>query len=173
MNIVLIGYRGTGKSVISKILAGILHCKCYSLDEKITQQAGKSIREIVEQEGWERFREIERGVVEKVSSEVRNSIIDCGGGVVLDERNVADLRRSGKVVLLISSFEKIIQRISRDLRRPPLETTLSFEEEQRKALSERDPKYRAAADCVFETTDLKPSQTAMKIIEHFKKKSWI
>ena len=173
MNIVLIGSRGTGKSVISKILAGILHCKCYSLDEEITQQAGKSIREIVEQEGWERFREIERGVVEKVSSEARNSIIDCGGGVVLDERNVADLRRSGKVVLLISSFEKIIQRISRDLRRPPLETTLSFEEEQRKALSERDPKYRAAADYVFETTDLKPSQTAMKIIEHFKKKSWI
>ena len=173
MNIVLIGYRGTGKSVISKILADILHCRCYSLDEEITQQAGKSIREIVEQEGWERFREIERGVVEKVSSEVRNSIIDCGGGVVLDERNVADLRRSGKVVLLISSFEKIIQRISRDLRRPPLEATLSFEEEQRKALSERDPKYRAAADYVFETTDLKPSQTAMKIIEHFKKKSWI
>ena len=173
MNIVLIGYRGTGKSIISKVLADILHCQRYGLDEEITQQAGKSIREIVEQEGWERFREIERGVVEKVSSEVRNSIIDCGGGVVLDERNVADLRRSGKVVLLISSFEKIIQRISRDLRRPPLETTLSFEEEQRKALSERDPKYRAAADCVFETTDLKPSQTAMKIIEHFKKKSWI
>ena len=173
MNIVLIGYRGTGKSIISKVLADILHCQRYGLDEKTTQQAGKSIREIVEQEGWERFREIERGVVEKVASEVRNSIIDCGGGVVLDERNVADLRRSGKVVLLISSFEKIIQRISRDLRRPPLETTLSFEEEQRKALSERDPKYRAAADCVFETTDLKPSQTAMKIIEHFKKKSWI
>ena len=173
MNIVLIGYRGTGKSIISKVLADILHCQRYGLDEKIIQQAGKSIREIVEQEGWERFREIERGVVEKVSSKARNSIIDCGGGVVLDKRNVADLRRSGKVVLLISSFEKIIQRISRDLRRPPLETTLSFEEEQRKALSERDPKYRAAADCVFETTDLKPSQTAMQIIEHFKKKSWI
>ena len=173
MNIVLIGYRGTGKSVISKVLADILHCQHYGLDEKIIQQAGKSIREIVEQEGWERFREIERGVVEKVSSEARNSIIDCGGGVVVDERNVMDLRRSGKVVLLISGFEKIIQRINRDLRRPPLEATLSFEEEQRKALSERDPKYRAAADCVFETTDLKPSQTAMKIIEHFKKKSWI
>ena len=173
MNIVLIGYRGTGKSVISKVLADILHCQRYGLDEEITQQAGKSIREIVEQDGWERFREIERGVVEKVSSEVRNSIIDCGGGVVLDERNVADLRRSGKVVLLISSFEKIIQRISRDLRRPPLEATLSFEEEQRKVLSERDPKYRAAADCVFDTSYLKPRQIAMKIIEHFKKKDWI
>ena len=173
MNIVLIGYRGTGKSVISKVLADILHCQYYGLDKKIIQQAGKSIREIVEQEGWKRFREIERGVVEKVSSEARNSIIDCGGGVVLDERNVADLRRNGKVVLLISSFEKIIQRISRDLRRPRLETTLSFEEEQRKALSERGPKYRAAADCVFETTYLKPNQIAMKIIEHFKKKGWI
>ena len=173
MNIVLIGYRGTGKSMISKVLADILHCRRYSLDEEITRQTGKSIPEIVKQEGWESFREIERGVVEKVSSEVRSSIIDCGGGVVLDERNVADLRRSGKVVLLISSFEKIIQRISRDLSRPRLEAALSFEEEQRKALSERDPKYRAAADYVFETTDLKPSQTAMKIIEHFKKKGWI
>ena len=79
MNVVLIGYRGTGKSVISKILADILHCRCYSLDEEIAQQAGKSIREIVEQEGWGRFREIERGVVQQISSEVRNSIIDCGG----------------------------------------------------------------------------------------------
>ena len=173
MNIVLIGYRGTGKSIISKVLADILHCQRYGLDEEITQQAGKSIREIVEQEGWARFREIERGVVEKVSSEVRNSIIDCGGGVVLDERNVVDLRRSGKVVLLISSFEKIIQRISRDLSRPPLESALSFEEEQRKILAERDPKYRAAADCVFDTSYLKSHQIAMKIIEHFKKKNWI
>jgi len=62
MNIVLIGYRGTGKSVISKSLTDILHCRGYSLDEEITQQAGKSIREIVEQEGWVRFREIERVV---------------------------------------------------------------------------------------------------------------
>ena len=173
MNIVLIGYRGTGKSVISKILADILHCKCYSLDEEITQQAGKSIREIVEQEGWERFREIERGVVEQISSTVRNSIIDCGGGVVVDGRNVTDLRRSGKVVLLTSSFEKIIERISQDSSRPPLEGALSFEEEQRKVLRERDPKYRAAADCVFDTSYLKPRQIAMKIIEHFKKKNWI
>ena len=173
MNIVLIGYRGTGKSVISNALADILHCPRYGLDEKIIQQAGKSIREIVEQEGWERFREIARGVVEKVSSEVRNSIIDCGGGVVVDERNVMDLRRSGKVVLLISNFEKIIQRISRDLSRPPLEGKLSFREEQQKVLVERDPKYRAAADCIFDTSYLKPRQIAMKIIEHFKKKGWI
>ena len=79
MNIVLIGCRGTGKSVVSKILADLLHCRCYSLDKEIKQQAGKLISEIVEQEGWGRFREIEREVVQRISSKVRNSIIDCGG----------------------------------------------------------------------------------------------
>ena len=173
MNIILIGYRGTGKSVISKILAGILHCRCYSLDKEITQQAGKLIPEIVEQEGWVRFREIERGVVQQISLEVRNSIIDCGGGVVMDEHNVTDLIRNGKVVLLTSSLEKIIQRISRDSNRPPLEGKLSFREEQQKVLIERDPQYRAAADCVFETTHLGTRQVALKIITRFKKERWI
>ena len=173
MNIVLIGYRGTGKSVISKILAGILHCKCYSLDEEITRKAGKLIPEIVEQEGWGRFREIEREVVQQISFGVRNSVIDCGGGVVIDEDNVTDLRRNGKVVLLTSSLEKIIQRISRDSSRPPLEGKLSFREEQKKFLIKRDPQYRAAADCVFETTYLEPRQTALKIVTRFKKERWI
>ena len=159
--------------MISKILAGILHCRCYSLDEEITQKAGKLIPEIVEQEGWVRFREIERGVVQQVSSEVRNSIIDCGGGVVMDKHNVTDLRRNGKVVLLTSSLEKIIQRISRDSSRPPLEGKLSFREEQQKVLIERDPQYRAAADCVFETTHLEPHKTALKILTRFKKERGI
>jgi shikimate kinase len=173
MNIILIGYRGTGKSVVSRALGGALHCRRYSIDEEIIQQAGKSIDEIVKQEGWFRFRMIERGVVEQVSSKARDSIIDCGGGVVMDERNIINLRRNGKVVLLIASLEKIIQRMSLNLDRPPLERELSFEEEQQKILSERDPKYRAAADCIFETTHEKPHKTAIKIIELFKKKGWI
>ena len=173
MNIVLIGYRGTGKSVISKILAGTLHCQRYSLDEEIVRQAGKPILEIVEQEGWGSFRGIEREVVERVSSEARNSVVDCGGGVVMDERNVIDLKRNSKIVLLTSSLEKIMQRIKRDTTRPPLKEGLSFEEEQYQTLNEREPKYNAAADCVFETTYLKPHETAIKIIEHFKKKGWI
>ena len=172
MNIVLIGYRGTGKSVISKVLADIIHCQRYCLDDEIAKKAGKSISEIVKQQGWEKFREIEREVVERVSSEAQSSIIDCGGGVVLDDRNVKDLKRNGKVALLTSSFEKIMYRVSRDLSRPPLEEALSFEEEQRKVLIERDPKYRAAADCIFDTSHLKPRQIAIKIIEHFKKKDW-
>ena len=172
MNIVLIGYRGTGKSVISRILADTLHCQHYGIDEEITRKAGRLISEIVEQEGWDSFREIERKVVEEVATEARNSVIDCGGGVVLDERNVRDLRCNSKIVLLISSLEKIVGRI-KDTNRPPLKEGLSFAEEQRQVISERDPMYRAAADCIFDTTYLKPRQTATKIIKHFKKKGWI
>ena len=76
MNIVLIGYRGTGKSSVSRALQGILHCALYSIDEEITRQAGKSIHEIVEQEGWCRFRAIESGVVERISTKARESIIE-------------------------------------------------------------------------------------------------
>ena len=173
MNIVLIGYRGTGKSAVSRALQGILHCRLYSIDEEIIRKAGKSIHEIVEQEGWCRFRAIESGVVEQISSKAQESIIDCGGGVVVDELNIINLRRNGKVVLLTASLEKILQRMSLNSDRPPLERELSFKEEQKKILSERDPKYQAAADCIFETTYEKPYKTAMKIIEHFKKEGWI
>ena len=173
MNIILIGYRGTGKSVISKVLADMLHCRRYNLDEEIIRQAGKSVREIVEQEGWDIFREIERRVVKQVSSEAQSSIIDCGGGVVVDERNVLDLRRIGKVVLLTSSLEKIIHRVRRDSSRPPLEEELSFIEEQQKIIQERNPKYCAAADCTFETTHMSPREVALEIIDHFKKENWI
>jgi shikimate kinase len=173
MNIVLIGYRGTGKSAVSRALLGVLHCRRYSIDEEIILKTGKSIHEIVEQEGWCRFRAIESEVVEQISSKSRDSIIDCGGGVVVDERNIINLRRNGKVVLLTASLEKIIQRMSLNSDRPPLEGEFSFEEEQKKILSERDPKYRAAADCIFETTYAKPYNTAMKIIERFKKEGWI
>lgn len=172
MNIVIIGYRGTGKSVISRILADTIHCKLYSIDERIVQEAGKTISEIVEKEGWDKFREIERRMVEEVTAEARKSVIDCGGGVILDERNLLDLKRNNKVVLLVSSVEKILERIKNTCR-PTLKAGVSFEEEQRQVLSEREPKYRAAADCFFDTSDTKPRQTVIKIIEHFKKKGWI
>ena len=172
MNIVLIGYRGTGKSAISRILADVLHCQLYSIDEEIVQKSEKSIPEIVGQEGWKGFRTIERKIVKEVAAKARNSIIDCGGGVILDERNVADLKWNSKIVLLISSPEKILERI-KDTNRPLLKEGLSFEEEQRQVISEREPKYRAAANCIFDTTYLKPRQTAIKIIDHFKNKNWI
>jgi len=173
MNIVLIGYRGTGKSVLSRLLAKQLKRERYGLDEWIVQEAGKPVPEIVKLWGWGRFREIEREVVKKVSARARDSVIDCGGGVVLDMRNVADLKRYGRIVLLTAETEKILRRIGHDTNRPPLKEGLSFEEEQRQILADREPKYRAAADCVFDTTDITPQETAKTVLGHFKKEGWL
>lgn len=173
MNIVLVGYRGTGKSVVSRLIAEKFHRKRYSLDEWITREAKKPIPEIVADWGWDRFREIERAVVVNVSGRARNAVIDCGGGVVLDQRNVADLRKNGKIVLLTAEAEVILKRIGHDANRPPLKEGLSFEEEQRQTLAEREPHYRAAADCTFDTTRAKPRETARDIVERFTKEGWL
>jgi len=93
--------------------------------------------------------------------------------VIVDERNTVDLKKNSKIVLLTSSLEKIIQRISVDSTRPPLKEGLSFKEEHHQIFNERLSKYNAAADCIFETTYLKPREIALKIIGHFKKKGWI
>lgn len=173
MNIVLLGYRGTGKSSVARFLARKLKRKLFCIDELIVESAGMSIPRVVEELGWPGFREIERRVVEEVSGRENDGIIDCGGGVVLDDRNIRLLRRNGKTVLLTASLETILKRIRRDPNRPPLKEGLSFEEEQRQIIEERADKYRAAADMLADTTRGKPQETAMYIIRRFKEMRWI
>ncbi len=173
MNIVLLGYRGTGKSVISKILAQKLNRKLIRIDELIAQSAGMPIPEIVAQGGWPKFREIESRLVQKIVNEERDSVIDCGGGVVLDDQNMSCLKRHGKAVLLKADFETILKRIKNDSNRPPLKEGVSFEEEQKIILAEREPKYLAAADMICDTTHQNPEKTVLQIIKFFQKKTWI
>ena len=171
MNIVLMGYRGTGKSTVAGILSQRLKRKLYTIDALIVKSAGMPIARIVGEWGWPRFREIESSVVREISAEA--AVIDCGGGVVLEPRNVAHLQRAGKIVLLTAGFKTILNRIHKDPNRPPLKDGLSFAEEQRQVLAEREPKYRAAADLVCDTTQVSPQETAAEIIGLFKKKSWL
>ena len=173
MNLVLLGYRGTGKSVLAKILARKLKRKLFRIDDLIVESAGMPVAGIVEKFGWPRFREIESRIVGEVSAQAKDSIIDCGGGVVLDESNIANLKRNGKAILLTVRFETLVKRIRGDRNRPPLKDGLSFEEEQRRILAEREDKYQAAADLVVDTTQKKPNDSALEIIEFCKKRSWI
>ncbi len=66
MNIVLIGYRGTGKSVVGKLVAENLRMKCISMDARIVERAGMSIPEIVEKQGWTVFRDMESEVAREL-----------------------------------------------------------------------------------------------------------
>lgn len=165
MNIVLIGYRGTGKSAIGKVLAEKLNRPLIPMDEQIVEKAGMSIPEIVERHGWDYFRDLESEVAAEISNK-DNCIIDCGGGVILREENVNNLKRNGKCFLLKADIETIIKRIQGDANRPALKEGMSFKEEQEKVLKERDHKYKAAADVEIDTSLLSIEQAVEKILEN-------
>ena len=169
----MLGYRGTGKSVISKKLSHKLRRKLYKIDDLISRSLGKSIPEIVEQDGWEFFRKKESEIVAEVSSQAKKSIIDCGGGVVLNDANIDNLKKEGVCIVLTANLETIIKRIKHDQNRPPLEVSVSFEEEQKKILKEREQKYHAAADYICNTSNRRPVETVQEITDFLKTEGWI
>ena len=173
MNIVLLGYRGTGKSTIARILSKRLHRRLFSIDIMIAKKADLSIRKIVEQHGWPRFREIETEQAQSVAKTYSNAIVDCGGGIVLNPENISVLKQSGRMVWLTASFDEIVKRTQADSNRPPLKEGVTFEEEQRQALTEREPLYRAAADLICDTSQTPANETASTIIRFFRIKCWI
>jgi shikimate kinase len=173
VNIVLLGFRGTGKSVVANVLAKKLKRNVFSLDAMIVDEAGMKIPLIIEKFGWSRFREIEAEMVERAVAKAKDAIIDCGGGVILNDENICRLKQDGKAILLHADLNTIISRIKNDANRPSLESGMSFEEEQKRVLSEREAKYNAAADFKCDTTTIKPEQTADSIIKYFKDNKWI
>jgi shikimate kinase len=172
MNIVLIGYRGTGKSTIARIMSQKLNKKLYVLDALITYSAGMSIQKIVAKGGWARFREMETFQIKHVANKAENAIIDCGGGVVLNPDNISCLKENGKVILLSAPIEIILKRIRPDSNRPTLKAGLSFEDEQKQVLEEREPLYQKAADLVFETSSGSAEEKADQIIQTITENGW-
>ena len=150
MNIVLIGYRGTGKSTVGRILAARLGRELVSTDAEIVKRAKKSIPEIVTQYGWEYFRDIESAVCRELGARDQ-LVIDTGGGAILRPQNVETLKRNGKLIWLTATVETISARIGGDTQRPSLTGSKSFVEEISEVLRDRTPRYQAAADLVIQT----------------------
>ncbi|MCA9422550.1 MAG: shikimate kinase, partial [Nitrospira sp.] len=150
MNIVLIGYRGTGKSTVARILGQRLDRTVISTDAEIVKETGQSIPLIVEQFGWDHFRGLETQMCQKVAGR-DNLIIDTGGGLILKEENVRILKKNGKIFWLTAEVSTIASRISGDTQRPSLSGTKSFVEEIEEILEIRRPHYQAAADHVIPT----------------------
>jgi len=164
MNISLIGYRGTGKSVVGEILSNRLQMKCIGMDARIVEKAGMSIPEIVESQGWSAFRDIESEVVRELANH-DNIIIDTGGGVIERPENIDILKASSCIVWLKASTGAIVSRIQGDTERPSLTGEKSFTEEVKEVLERRTPIYASAAQYEIDTENLTPDQVADKIIK--------
>lgn len=168
MNLILIGYRGTGKTSVAKILAEKFHAKLISTDELIVKKAGMSIPEIVEKHGWEYFRDIESEVIKEISNE-DDCVIDAGGGVVLREVNIKNLKTNSKIILLKADVKTIAERIKDDTERPSLTGNKSSVEEIEEVLEDRKEKYHKAADFEIDTSKLTVEQVVKKVIDYLKK----
>ncbi len=165
MNIVLVGYRGTGKSAVAELLAHALGLQTVSLDEQIQRQAGKPIPEIVAERGWPGFRDLEEEIVRTFSAQ-DNLVLDCGGGVIERPANIDVLRASGTVVWLRAQPQTIVRRIEGDTQRPSLTGTKSFTEEVVEVLERRTPLYQQIAHWAVDTDQLSVNQVAEAIVQH-------
>ena len=150
MNIVLIGYRGTGKSSVGKLLAERSGRTLVSTDAEVVRLAGQSIPDIVTQHGWDHFRDLESEVCRDLAGKDQ-LIIDTGGGAILRQDNVDQLKAGGILFWLTAEVPTIGRRIGGDTQRPSLTGAKSFVEEIEEVLRERTPKYRAAADHTIAT----------------------
>jgi shikimate kinase len=110
MNIVLIGYRGTGKSHVGFLLARQFGRQVVSVDEEIVKTAGMSIPEIVEQFGWADFRDRETAEVSRLAGR-DELVIDCGGGIIERNENIDILRQNGRIFWLKASVATIVERL--------------------------------------------------------------
>ncbi len=165
-NIVLIGYRGTGKTSVAAALAARLGRPWFDADTEIERSEEKTIAEIFSAGGEEAFRDAESRAIERLSNE-KGVIIATGGGAILREANRAALARHGRFVWLQAAPETIHARIQADTttaaRRPSL-TRLGELDEIRSLLEKRGPIYQSLAELTLNTEAKSVADLAKEII---------
>jgi len=154
MKILLIGFRGAGKTTLGKELAKSLNLSFLDADEEIEKEEGRSIKEIVEKEGWAYFRSLEKAFLRRLVKR-KDLVCALGGGAVIHEEEMEVLSKESIILWVKATLEKIKERIIKDEKtksqRPAL-TSLSFEEELERLYIEREPLYQKWAHVVVDTT---------------------
>lgn len=162
MNVIIVGFMGTGKTSVSKALSRLSGWCYQDVDEWIGEKAGKSIPAIFAEEGEEGFRNRESEALEELLRKDR-TILSGGGGIVLREENVARMKARGTVVCLCASPETIYGRIGKAKNRPNLEGRRS-PEGIRELMEKRAAAYERAADIRIDTDGKSVKRVAAEIL---------
>ncbi|KPK38775.1 MAG: shikimate kinase [Omnitrophica WOR_2 bacterium SM23_29] len=161
-NIILVGFMGTGKTAVGKALAKRTRMKFVDMDDIIEKREGMKISDIFEKKGQPYFRDVEKEVTKDISKQL-NLVIAAGGGVVIDEENVKNLKSNGIMICLTASPDKILERTKGYLHRPLLNVP-----EPSKRVSEllaKRAQYYARADHQIDTTNLNIDEIVQKILK--------
>jgi shikimate kinase len=167
MNIVLIGYRGTGKSTVGRLAAAQLDMQFVDADEELEHRAGRTIREIFASDGEAAFRDLEAAVIGDLLAG-DHLVIALGGGAVLRPDNRARIRAAhNRVVWLQAAAPTLNERINADAmtsqRRPNLTSAGGLSEIER-LLAIRAPLYRECAEFAVAADDMMPEQVAAEVV---------
>jgi shikimate kinase len=148
-NIVLVGPMGAGKSTVGKQLASRLSYQFVDTDQIIEEKSGADIPWIFDVEGESGFRVRETAALDSLN-DARNCVVATGGGIVVTPENHYRLSQLGLVIYLTASISQLLNRTSKDKKRPLLQVA-----DPKARISElqasRDPLYRDLADVVLET----------------------
>ena len=153
MNLVLIGYRGAGKTTVGKRVATQLRMKFVDTDDLIEQRHG-AIRDIVETQGWPSFRVLEKRIIQEISNQ-DNLVIAPGGGFILDQDNSMALKRNGFIIWLKADLQVLHARMVNDPRtlvqRPSL-IGKGILEETGEVMTSRAPFYEMVSEVQLDTS---------------------
>jgi shikimate kinase len=166
MNLTLIGYRGTGKTTVARLLAARLGWQWFDADVELERQAGKTIKQIFAEGGEAAFRDWEERIVAELTAQ-SNVVIALGGGAILRPQNRAAIKAGGKTAWLTAQASTLLARIEADAttaeRRPNL-TAAGGLAEIEQLLAAREPLYRDCADCIVATDGRSPESIAEEIV---------
>lgn len=172
MNLFLIGYRCSGKTTIGQSVAKAMDWSFVDSDMLVIKKSGKSVKDIIDSEGWDAFRRIERSALKQICTKDRQ-VVATGGGVVLDPANIEAMKTSGTVVWLDASVETIRNRMGQDKStenfRPAL-TDKGEREEIEDMLLKRNPLYKRAGDFCVHTDDMPINAITQAIIGKLNRK---
>ena len=161
-NLVLIGFMGTGKSTVSDYFH-TQYMDIIEMDQIIAQREGMSITEIFNRYGEEYFRDLETALLVEMQSR-KSVILSCGGGVPMRERNVVEMKKIGRVILLTADPQTILDRLKEDHSRPLLENNKNIDF-VRGLMDSRRAKYEAAADIIIHTDGKTVEEIGREILE--------
>ncbi len=160
-NIILVGFMGTGKTVVARALSEKLGMRYVSTDHLIEEKEKTSISDIFSKKGENYFRKAEKDAIKDVSL-MEKVVVDAGGGVVIDPENVERLKKKGIIVCLWASPEVILERTKKYTHRPLLNAANPLKK-IKELLTVRKPFYERI-DCQIHTSKMTLEEVADEII---------